>query len=220
MVVNNKGGADVRVFPSIASSNCLAYGAELERIREWKELHIDIEDGNFTPNITFGLKTAGMICHEAAGKSIQVHLMAREPGRYLEALASFQVQTVFAHIEALDYPMVFINRCHQLGMEAGIALNIRTPVSSIEPFHSMIDSVLIMTSEPDGGSECVYPPAVGKALRAVKELPDCIKVMADGGLRESEVERLSASGAYGVVLGRLVFGAADPMEVLKNLGDW
>ena len=72
----------MRLFPSIASSNCLAYGRELERIREWRTLHVDIEDGNFTPNITFGLKTAKAICGEAAGKDIQVHLMTTEPGRY------------------------------------------------------------------------------------------------------------------------------------------
>ncbi len=207
----------MRLFPSIASSNCLAYGRELERIGAWQELHIDIEDGNFTPNITFGLKTAGAICREAAGKDIHVHLMAREPGRYLETLASYGVKTVFAHMEALDYPMVFLNLCRRLGMEAGIAFNIKTPVSAAEPFFPMMDSVLVMTSEPDGGSECLFRPAFEKALRAIETVPRSVKVIADGGLREPEVARLSAAGAYGAVLGRLVFAADNPMQVLKNL---
>ncbi len=207
----------MRLFPSIASSNSLAYGRELERIRAWQTLHIDIEDGNFTPNITFGLKTAKAICCEAAGKDIQVHLMAKEPGRYVEALASYGVKTIFAHVEALDYPMVFINQCHKLGIEAGLAFNMKTPVSSAELFYSMIDSVLIMTSEPDGGSECVCRPAVEKALRAIDTVPKGVKVVADGGLREPEVAQLSASGAYGAVLGRLVFDGDNPMKVLKNL---
>ncbi len=210
----------MRLFPSIASSNCLAYGRELERIREWRTLHVDIEDGNFTPNITFGLKTAKAICGEAAGKDIQVHLMTTEPGRYVEALASYGVKTVFAHIEALDYPMVFINLCHQLGMEAGLAFNIKTPVSSAEPFYPLIDAVLVMTSEPDGGGECVYRPAVEKALRAIESVPKGVKVVTDGGLRGPEVAQLTAAGAYGTVLGRLVFEANDPMEVLKNLEGW
>lgn len=205
------------LFPSIASSNCLEYGAELDRIQEWQELHIDIEDGNFTPNITFGLKTAKALCGRAARKNIQVHLMVTEPVRYLEALASFGVRTVFAHMEALKYPLVFLNRCHQLGMEAGLAFNIVTPVSRAEPFYSALDAVLVMTSEPDGGSECVCPPAVEKALRAAKTLPGDVKVIADGGLREAEADRLRAAGAYGAVLGRLVFSSDDPLKVLKNL---
>lgn len=210
----------MQLFPSIASSNCLAYGKELERIKAWQTIHIDIEDGNFTPNITFGLKTARALCHESAGKHIQAHLMVREPGRYLEELASCGVKTVFAHMEALAYPMEFIHHCRRLGMEAGLAFNIKTPVSSAEPFYSIIDSVLIMTSEPDGCGECVYRPAVEKALRAIKTLPGNVKVIADGGLREAEAAQLSAAGAYGAVLGRLVFASDDPMEVLRNLGGW
>ena len=120
-------------------------------------------------------------------------------------------------MEALDYPMVFLNLCRRLGMEAGIAFNIKTPVSAAEPFFPMMDSVLVMTSEPDGGSECLFRPAFEKALRAIETVPRSVKVIADGGLREPEVARLSAAGAYGAVLGRLVFAADNPMQVLKNL---
>jgi len=207
----------MRLYPSIASADSLAYGRELERIAAWGTLHIDIEDGNFTPNITFGIKTAGAICGKAAGKEIQVHLMARDPCRYLDALASLGVRTVFAHIEALEYPMVFLNRCRQMGMEAGLALNIKTPVSSIEPFCPLLDAVLVMTSEPDGDGERVYLPAVEKALRAAAVLPEGVKVAADGGLGERELERLADAGAYGAVLGRLVFRSEDPLKILKNL---
>lgn len=207
----------MRIYPSIASSDVLALRDSIRSLEDWKYMHIDIEDGNFTPNITFGMKTVKAACKEAKGKEIHAHLMANHPETYLDELKECGIHTVTAHIEALDFPMLFLNRCHALGMKAGLALNMKTPIEDTEMFWPLMDQLLVMTSEPDYAGEKLYGPAFERALKCRAILPKHIEIIVDGGLTEDALKKLSAVGTDGVVLGRLAFGGDCPRRTLGEL---
>lgn len=205
------------LLPSIASADPLALGQALSGIKQWPYLHIDIEDGNFTPNLTFGMKTVSALCGKAGSMEVDVHLMVTNPMEYLPQLAQLGVCAVSAHIEALPFPMRFLHRAHQLGMRAGLAMNIQTHWSRTEPFWPLCDHVLVMTSEPDEAGEKLYAPALDKALALAAKLPPKVGLHVDGGVQEEELQRLHEAGASAVVLGRQVFGCPDPLQQLEYL---
>ena len=207
----------MKLLPSIASSNQLQIQSEIDRIARWGHLHIDVEDGNFTPNITFGMKTVSAICEYAKNMIIDVHLMTTDPCFWLEQLAGKPIHAVSAHIEALPFPMQFINRAHELGMKAGLALNIKSSGLETEAFWDLADYLLVMTSEPDCAGEKLYRPALDKAIFLAWKLPSTIELYADGGLTFEALQELCQAGAAGAVLGRLVFSSEDPLQTLIDL---
>jgi ribulose-phosphate 3-epimerase len=191
----------IRILPSIASADMLDLRASLGKTGDY--VHIDIEDGNFVPNITFGMKTVSAVCAAARGKEIDVHLLVTNPLGYLDALAELGVAAVCAHIEALPYPLEFLNRARALNMRAGIALNIRTPLVAVQEIREDIDYLLLMTAEPDDKGCQLYPPALRRAMEAATAWP--VPVIADGGLSWEAVAALEAKGVFAAVLGRQYF---------------
>lgn len=205
------------IYPSIASSDPLMYGETLKSLDSWPFLHIDIEDGNFTPNITFGLKTVEAVISASKAKAFSVHLMVTNPMDYLEELKNMGVGEVFAHIEALDKPDIFISSCHNMDMKAGLALKANTPFSSIEKYLSQIDSILFLTSCPNPIKEEFSFAAFNRAIDVAARLKGKINLTADGGLGEEEIKMLEKTGFDSVVLGRLVFIDKDPLMRIKKL---
>ncbi|MGN0831505.1 MAG: ribulose-phosphate 3-epimerase [Candidatus Ornithospirochaeta sp.] len=205
------------IYPSIASSDPLMYGETLKSLDSWPFLHIDIEDGNFTPNITFGLKTVEAVISASKAKAFSVHLMVTNPMDYLEELKNMGVGEVFAHIEALDKPDIFISSCHNMDMKAGLALKANTPFSSIEKYLSQIDSILFLTSCPNPIKEEFSLSAFNRAIDVAARLKGKIPLTADGGLGEEEIKMLEKTGFDSVVLGRLVFIDKDPLMRIKKL---
>ena len=204
-------------LPSIASADPLALREGLESLGDWPFLHIDIEDGNFVPNITFGMKAVRAICEEIQGKEMQVHLMTKHPENYLGELALCGVSSVIAHVEALDYPMDFLNHCKCLGMKAGLALNMKTPVSSVDMFFGCMDELLLMTAEPDGMEQALYPVALKRAVEMAQEKGRDFKVYVDGGITAVHMAQLWKAGTDGVILGRAVFKKQNPLKFLRQL---
>nr|WP_122012334.1 ribulose-phosphate 3-epimerase [Maliibacterium massiliense] len=207
----------MELLPSIASADPLALGASIRALGDWPAVHIDLEDGVFVPNITFGARTFCAVCRACAGKALDVHLMARHPERYLDMLSEARVTSVSAHIEALDYPLAFLHGARARGMRALLALNFKTSASALEPFLDELDGVLVMTAEPDGRGEALYAPALDKALHMARTLPARVGLYADGALDDAALHRLAQAGARGAVLGRRVFGADNPLAQLQQL---
>lgn len=207
----------IKIMPSVASADPLNLGQAIKDIGSWPYLHIDIEDGNFVPNITFGMKCVRAICETASEKEIQVHLLVCRPEEYLNDLAKCGVDAVIAHIETLRYPMQFLNLCHSLGMKSGLALNIKTPVDTTKFFWGLTDQLLLMTSEPDERGEELYRPALERVAETASVLPENIELFADGGLTMEELAKLNDAGISGAVLGRLVFQSRMPGNILKDI---
>lgn len=207
----------MQIIPSIASANQLEIGNEICRLKDWPVLHVDIEDGNFTPNITFGLKTLKKISEVYGLKYLDVHLIVNNPCDYLESIAEYGVKMVTAHIEALPYPMLFINRARRLGLKTGLAINIKTNASEIIPFLPILDHVLVMTAEPDNNNEALYPTALEKAINIAKSLPSPVELYVDGALNVESLRKLNKVRVAGAIIGRSVFSSDDPYQHLCNL---
>jgi ribulose-phosphate 3-epimerase len=124
-----------------------------------------------------------------------------------------------AHIEALPYPMLFINRASKLGMKAGLSVNIKTDIAEIVPFIPIINHVLVMTAEPDENGELLYPSAVEKAKSIAKKHASQVEVYVDGGIDAETLKELSAAGIAGAILGRSVFHSGNPYDNLCALDE-
>lgn len=205
----------MKIFPSIASAEQLHLAQEIDRLNGWPWIHFDIEDGNFTPNLTFGQKMMKAAGQYIAPRQLDVHLMANDPMAFLVPARESGAGSICAHIEALRFPMLFLNTARQMGMRAGLALNIGTPLEAVQPFLKQMDYLLVMTAEPDGEGDQFHPHAFEKALTAARTLP--VDVMADGALSREAVMELHRAGAAGCVLGRLVFRAENPHQRLLEL---
>lgn len=197
------------ILPSLASADQLHLAEEIERIRKIGRLHLDIEDGNFIDNITFGKKTISAVASVFDG-ILDAHLMTTNPDAYLGWLAELGVSSVCAHIEAMPYPMHFLRHAKALGMGAGLAINMKALPEELLPYVSDTDYVLVMTSEPDYGSQDFFDCAFERVEKIRSILPERIALWCDGGVRPEYLTTLSSAGVSAVVMGRAIFGADDP----------
>lgn len=199
------------IVPSVASCDQVRIADELSRIGVcYPNLHVDIEDGNFVPNITFGMKTVHAI-RGVTDKPFSVHLMVSDPLDYIDDLCGLGCSHLFVHVESGQYVRRCLNRVRSHGVRAGIALN---PVSDVRSFEYLLDdcdAILYMTSEPDGAGELFQEP-VARKIRAFRG----IETWVDGGVRHDMLTRLGKMGVDVVVMGRDVFGSEDPERLLRT----
>lgn len=193
-----------KILPSLASANQMCLEQEIRRVESLGYLHFDIEDGNFVPNITFGMKTVRSACEIAKDLCRDAHLMVTNPESYLNDLADCGFSAVAFHWEAAPYPMRLIEKIHSLGMRAGIALNPRTPASSIIEYVDSVDYVLLMSSEPDGAGEAFQNRVLNK-IRVIRSADSNLEIIVDGGVNDNNFHDVIQAGASGVVLGRAIF---------------
>ncbi|MFI3283690.1 MAG: ribulose-phosphate 3-epimerase [Erysipelotrichaceae bacterium] len=203
-----------KILPSIASADQLNVQNELNKIKGTPYLHIDIEDGNFIPNITFGLKMIESIVHNNQFY-YDIHLLVTNPLSYLNDLLELNIHAVSFHIEACEYPLQILNKLRKNNVKAGVAFNFKTPIETIIPFIQSIDYILIMTSEPDDGSNFFNTEILKKISHARKILPNNIEIWVDGGISEKHLPLVTNAGADTVVMGRAVWKSANPTESIN-----
>lgn len=189
----------IRISPSIASCDLLSVKTELLKIEnQYQDLHIDIEDGNFTPNITFGMKMVRAI-RKATSVPFSVHLMVSDPMPYIEEFCHFNSNIIFVHAESSMYLRRYLNKIHEHGIKAGIAVN---PISDINQYLCLtdaIDAVMYLTTEPDGNNEMFQPTVISK----MRNFPGK-EIWVDGGINENTIPLLPEYVTT-VVMGRAVF---------------
>lgn len=200
----------IKLVPSLASANQLNLKAAIDSVPEAELLHMDIEDGNFIPNITFGLRTVEAVSSQCPRRRMDVHLMVSDPGLYLDALCKTQVRSVAFQTEAVSYPAVFLNKIRSGGARAGLAFNLQTPVELAGLYAKQLDYVLLMTSEPDGEGQIFNAQALSRIAQARSILPERVGITVDGGISPELLPRVVQAGADTVILGRAIWGAADP----------
>lgn len=205
----------MKLLASLASADQLRLADCIDSLAGWPALHFDIEDGNYTPNITFGLKTLHATADYVRPRRLDVHLMVNDPLGYLPILAREGVESVSTHFEALRFPLRFLNEARAQGMRAGLAINIATPFEAVFPFVKQMNFLLCMTAEPDSEGEMLCETALEKACQAARRLP--IPVYADGALDANAITVLSRAGVAGCVLGRVLFSSTNPRAVLDEL---
>jgi len=206
------------IIPSIASADPLDYKNEINRLDGIPNLHLDIEDGNFVPNISFGQKTVKRISEHINGsKELDAHLFVTRPGIWIEELAKCGIKKVAVQIETLDYPLEIISSIHQYGMKAGLGLNFVSPIETVLPFLPFLDYVVVMTAEPDGMGIVFYPEMLNKIQKLSQYLGKEQKIWADGGINEFTIKSVVSAGATTIILGRAVFSAANPLGFISEM---
>ena len=181
--------------------------------------HLDIMDGRFVPNISFGPMLVEFF-RKATNKTCDVHLMIEEPEKYAEAFKKAGTDILTVHIEACRHLHRNIQQIKSLGMKAGVALNPHTPVSSLKDVLKDIDLVCMMSVNPGFGGQSF----IANTLNRIKELRKMIdekglsvKIEIDGGVTLENAKTILEAGAHVLVAGNTVFQSANPIDTIAKL---
>ena len=205
----------VRIIPSIASADQLALREEIFRLGDSPFLHVDIEDGNFVPNITFGLKTIRAIA-SCTRAELDAHLMLANPADFIEPLRKSGFKRICVQIEALAFPACIIEQIRSAGMECGLALTMKTPVKQLLPYREKISYALVLASEPDG-EERFNPFALEKIRQARALLPAGTGLWVDGGINDELIPSVYQNGADTIIMGRALWQSDDPKLYIERM---
>jgi len=181
--------------------------------------HLDIMDGMFVPNISFGLPVVKAIGRHAR-KPLDVHLMIEDPDRYLDDFHNAGADLLTVHMEACRHLHRSIQKIHSLGMKAGVSLNPHTPVNALEAIIREVDLVLIMSVNPGFGGQQFIPQAFEKIRRLqqlIRKSGSSALIEVDGGVTTANASDLVDAGANVLVAGSFVFKSDDPPATIQNL---
>ena len=182
-------------------------------------LHLDIMDGMFVPNISFGFPVIDAVA-EICKKPLDVHYMIEQPERYIERTAKTGAMMMNVHYEACTHLHRTIQEIHQTGMKAGVTLNPATPVSVLEDIIGDVDMVLLMSVNPGFGGQKFIDNAVLKVKRLRKLIAESgskALIEVDGGVQGDTAPQLVEAGADVLVSGSYIFKSADPAKTIHEL---
>ena len=209
------------IAPSLLAANFLEIGKACEMINQSEAawLHLDVMDGRFVPNISFGTPVIAAI-RKATDKILDVHLMIEEPEKYTPLFSEIGANILTVHAEACTHLHRNIQQIKSLGMKAGVALNPHTPLSTIEEVLQDIDVVCIMTVNPGFGGQKFIPSMLSKIERLKKIILTKgynTQIEIDGGVTLENAPEILKAGADILVAGNTVFGAKDPIKTIELL---
>lgn len=209
------------IAPSLLSADFLRLQQECDMLNQSEAdwYHLDVMDGNFVPNISFGPMLIAFF-RKATKKTCDVHLMIEQPDRYVKAFHEAGADILTVHIEACTHLHRTLQQIKELGMKAGVAVNPHTPVELLKPILKDIDLVCLMSVNPGFGGQQFIPATLEK----IKELRQLIAstgskalIEIDGGVTLDNAPYIIEAGADVLVAGNTVFKSADPLQTIQQL---
>jgi ribulose-phosphate 3-epimerase len=214
----------VRIHPSILSADFVNFERDFESISNCDSIHVDVMDGHFVPNLTFGLPVVARM-QSVAKRPLDVHLMIENVDTLAERYADTGVDSVTFHVEASKEPVALARRIRATGAKAAVAVKPDTSLDAVLDHLSEFDMVLVMTVEPGFGGQPLIESTlekVAQARAAINKSGLNILLEVDGGVDASNISRIAAHGADTFVAGSAVFRADDrnaEIELLRNLAN-
>jgi len=209
------------IAPSVLSANFLTLGKDCEMINQSKAdwFHLDVMDGRFVPNISFGPMVIEFI-RKATSKTCDVHLMIEEPEKYAEAFQKAGADILTVHYEACTHLHRNIQQIKSLGMKAGVAINPHTPVSLLKDILGDIDLVCMMSVNPGFGGQTFIPQTIQRIQELRKMIDEQglkVDIEIDGGVTVENAKSIIDAGATVLVAGNTVFKSANPTATISQL---
>lgn len=212
---------DIRIQPSILSADFANLETEFASISSADGIHVDVMDGHFVPNLTFGIPVVKRM-QEISTLPLDVHLMIEDLDRWAVEYAKLGVFSVTMHIESCRDVAGTIKAVKSTGSRVGLAIKPATPLSAIEPYLATVDQVLVMSVEPGFGGQSFIPESLQK-IRDLKAKLNALSLstwlQVDGGINLENIQAVAAAGADTFVAGSAVFTARDRAESIVSLRD-
>jgi ribulose-phosphate 3-epimerase len=210
-----------RIAPSILSADFGHLADDIARLEaggaDW--IHVDVMDGRFVPNLTFGAKVIETV-RKLTSLPLDVHLMVVEPESYFDSFSKAGANNLTIHVEVAPHLNRQLARIRELGCSAGVAINPATPVESVREVAADLDVLLVMTVNPGFGGQSFIASSVDKVRRArllLDETKSRAALEVDGGISRATIEQVRRAGADTFVAGNAVFAAKDPRAEIGAL---
>jgi len=208
----------VRIAPSLLSADFSRLEADVAAVEAAgaSVLHLDVMDGHFAPNISFGVPVIASL-RKRTKMFFDAHLMIAEPKRYAKPFVKAGCDHITFHIEATDEPASVVEEIRRLGASVGVSLNPTTPASTLEPILDVVDMVLVMSVWPGFGGQTFIHDVLPKVEELRRRLKEHQRLQIDGGIDAETIGLAAAAGADTFVAGTAVFGAPDPPGAIVKL---
>lgn len=209
------------IAPSILAANFAHLDREIEAISNADWIHVDIMDGHFVPNLSFGPDVTATV-NKLSDKILDVHLMIENPEKWVERYIEAGADTVIFHVEATDNPAALADRIRELGARSAFSLRPGTPIEDYLDILEHFDEVLIMSVEPGFGGQSFMPDQLEK-VRTLRRIIDekglDITIEIDGGISLDTIAAAAEAGCDAFVAGSAVYKAEDPNQMIQELRD-
>nr|VDG63574.1 Ribulose-phosphate 3-epimerase [Streptococcus thermophilus] len=209
----------IYIAPSILAADYAALGADVEKVPTADLIHVDIMDGHFVPNLSFGPDVTKAV-NRVTDQFLDIHMMIEEPGRWFETYVEAGGDRLVFHIEATNDHINAAKKLHDLGVEAGFAIKPGTPIEPYLDDLEHFEEVMVMSVEPGFGGQKFMPEVLSKVVTLREHIADAglsTIIGIDGGIGESTIKQAAEAGVESFVAGSAVFGAHDPAAAVEKL---